>query len=548
LKNICPQAGVQRRQHAGKTLPEVGGATATVLFSIIIRKSSQSILTQCLVHDVYQILSVQPRWQNLLHFFQATATRLRDGATMAIITFIGAAQQVTGSCYMVEAPTLGRVLLDCGKHQGADEVERNVEDKFVFDPHTVDALILSHAHIDHSGMIPQLVSQGFTGPIYCTLATAKLLEVMLMDSWRLYEKELEYENLRRRRRGEKPLKPVYVQKDVEHALRLCKAIRYRECLHLNKDASVCFYDAGHILGSAIVEVKFTENAKTKTLVFSGDLGKSDSVLMNNPSTLESADIVLMEGTYGNRNHRTVQETVEQLEKILHETWERKGNVLIPAFAVGRTQEILFHLGSLHAAGKLDNWQVYLDSPMAIEITSIYEDCYELLDPEDMKKLERVYGPCMKAFLPSLRYTRTQEESMAINRVQQGAIIIAGSGMCTGGRIRHHFKQRIWNEQTTIIFAGFQARGTLGRILVDGAKKITMFGDLFAVRARIETLGGFSAHAGQSELIDWINHFTPQPRVMLVHGEPETLEILATKLKDDKGIKADIPYAGQVVDF
>jgi len=457
---------------------------------------------------------------------------------MAILTFIGAAQQVTGSCFLLEAPELGRILLDCGKHQGGDEVKRNAEEKFAFDPHTIDALILSHAHIDHSGMIPQLVSQGFNGPIYCTLATAKLLAVMLMDNWRLYEKDLEYENLRRRRRGDKPLKPVYAQKDVKHALSLCKPIRYRECLPLNKESSVCFYDAGHILGSAIVEVKFKDNDKTKTLVFSGDLGKRDSTLMNDPATLESADIVLMEGTYGNRNHRTVHDTVEQLEKILHETWERKGNVLIPAFAVGRTQELLFHLGTLHAAGKLDNWQVYLDSPMAIEITSIYEDCFELLDPEDMKKLARVYGPSIKAFLPSLRYASTQEESMAINRVQEGAIIIAGSGMLTGGRIRHHLKQRIWNASTTIIFAGFQARGTLGRILVDGAKKITMFGSMFAVKA----------HAGQSELIDWISHFTNHPRAMLVHGEPEALEVLAAKLKDDKGIKAEIPYIGQIVHF
>ncbi|MES2624220.1 MAG: MBL fold metallo-hydrolase [Pseudomonadota bacterium] len=467
---------------------------------------------------------------------------------MAILTFIGAAQQVTGSCFLLEAPELGRILLDCGKHQGADEVERGSTEEFVFDPHTINALILSHAHIDHSGLIPQLVSQGFKGPIYCTRATAKLLAVMLMDNWRLYEKDVEYENLRRLRRGDKPLETSYGEKDVQRALSLCKPIRYRECLPLNKDASVCFYDAGHILGSAIIELKFKDNGKAKTLVFSGDLGKQGSVLMNDPATLESADVVLMEGTYGNRDHRTVHDTVEQLEKILHETWERKGNVLIPAFAVGRTQEILFHLGTLHAAGKLDGWQVYLDSPMAIEITSVYEECFELLDPEDMKKLAPVYGPLIKAFLPNLKYTRTQEESMEINRVKQGALIIAGSGMLTGGRIRHHLKQRIWNETTTIVFAGFQARGTLGRILVDGAKKVRMFGDMFAVKARIETLGGFSAHAGQSELIGWISHFTNHPRVMLVHGEPETLEVLANKLKDDKNISAEIPYAGQVVHF
>jgi metallo-beta-lactamase family protein len=467
---------------------------------------------------------------------------------MAILTFIGAAQQVTGSCFLLEAPRLGRVLLDCGKHQGADEVERGHAEQFTFDPRTIDSLILSHAHIDHSGLIPQLVSEGFKGPIYCTLATARLLAVMLMDNWRLYEKDLEYENLRRRRRGEKPLKPVYAQKDIQRALSLCRPIRYRECLPLNSEATVCFYDAGHILGSAIVEVKFKDDDKTKTLVFSGDIGKKGSPLLNDPATLESADLVLMEGTYGNRDHRTIHDTVEQLEKILHETWARKGNVLIPAFAVGRTQEILFHLGTLHAAGKLDDWQVYLDSPMAIEITSVYESCFDLLDPDDLKKLERMSEPLIKALLPGLLYARTQDESMAINRVQQGAIIIAGSGMLNGGRIRHHLKQRIWNDRTTIVFTGFQARGTLGRILVDGAKKITMFGSVFAVKARIETLGGFSAHAGQSELIEWISHFHTHPRVMLVHGEPETLEVLAYKLKEDKKIKAEIPYPGQIIRF
>jgi metallo-beta-lactamase family protein len=467
---------------------------------------------------------------------------------MAILTFIGAAQQVTGSCHLLEAPGLGRILLDCGKHQGGDEVERGQSEQFPFDPHSIDALILSHAHIDHSGLIPQLVSEGFKGPIYCTLATAKLLGVMLMDNWRLYEKDLEYENLRRQRRGEKPLKATYAQKDVQRALSLCKPIRYRQCLPLQKDATVCFHDAGHILGSAIVEVKFQDDDKSKTLVFSGDIGKRGSPLLNDPSMLKEADLVIMEGTYGNRDHRTLHDTVAELEKILHETWARKGNVLIPAFAVGRTQEILFHLGTLQAAGKLDDWQVYLDSPMAIEITSIYESCFDLLDPEDLKKLERVSAPPIKAFLSGLRYTRTQEESMAINHVKQGALIIAGSGMLTGGRIRHHLKQRIWNDRTTVVFTGFQARGTLGRILVDGVKKITMFGSVFAVKARIETLGGFSAHAGQSELIDWISHFKTHPRVMLVHGEPETLEALATKLKKDKGIKAEIPYAGQIIHF
>jgi metallo-beta-lactamase family protein len=467
---------------------------------------------------------------------------------MAMLTFLGAAQQVTGSCYLLETPALGRILLDCGMHQGGDVPGEELQERLKFAPESIDGVILSHAHLDHSGLLPLLVHQGYEGPIYCTLATARLLKVMLNDAVGLYQKDLEWGNVRRQRRGEKPLKPAYTKHDVVKVLKMCQPIRYRECLPLGDGASLCFHDAGHILGSAIVEVKFREHDGDRTLVFSGDLGKRESVLMNDPATLTEADVVLMEGTYGNRNHRSLDATVDQLEKILHATWERKGSVMIPAFAVGRTQEILFHLGTLHNQGKLDGWQVFLDSPMAIEVTTLYESCADLLDPEDGCRLKAVLGPSMKNFLPSLRYARTQEESMAINRVQHGAIIIAGSGMCTGGRIRHHLKQRIWNQRNTIIFAGFQARGTLGRILVDGAKKITMNGAEFAVRAEIETLGGFSAHAGQSELIDWISNFRTSPRVLLVHGEPDALETLATKLWQDKRIATEVPFAGQQITF
>jgi metallo-beta-lactamase family protein len=466
---------------------------------------------------------------------------------MATLTFHGAAQQVTGSCYLLEAPGLGRVLLDCGLHQGNDaRGEHDLGARLKFGPKTLDAVILSHAHMDHSGMLPVLVAQGYDGPIHCTKATARMLDVMLHDAQFLYEKDLEWENIRRQRRGQELLKPAYSKRDVAKVLKLCKPIRYDECLMLGEGASVCFHDAGHILGSAIVEVKFHEQGRERTFVFSGDIGKRNSVLMNPPTKLKHADVVMMEGTYGNRDHRPMGKTIEQFEAILHETWEMKGNVMIPAFAVGRTQEILFHLSTLHAAGKLDHWQIFVDSPMAIDITGLYEDCADLLDEAEGCRLRETLGPSMKKFLPNLHYTKTQDESRAINRLEHGALIIAGSGMCTGGRIRHHFKQRIWNQRNTIIFCGFQARGTLGRILVDGAKKISMFGDEFAVRARIETLGGFSAHADQTDLIEWITHYHPQPRVLLVHGEAETLNFLSDKLWNDHKLRSEVPYPGQVL--
>jgi metallo-beta-lactamase family protein len=463
---------------------------------------------------------------------------------MATLTFLGAAQQVTGSCYLLETPALGRVLLDAGLHQGGD-FDGDMAMPLAFAPESIDAVVLSHAHLDHSGLLPVLAHQGFLGPIYCTKATAGLLHIMLNDAAGLYEKDLEYSNLRRARRGEKPLKPAYTKRDVQAVLKMCEPIRYGECLPLGDGASLCFHDAGHILGSAIVELKFPDGKHRRTLVFSGDLGKRNSVLMNDPEMLEEADIVLMEGTYGNRDHSPMVDTVKRFEEVLHDTWKKKGNVLIPAFAVGRTQEILYYLGQLHNEGKLDNWQIFLDSPMAIEVTQVYESCSDLLDPEDGCRLKVA---SMKRIVPNLRYAKTPDESRAINRMTHGAIIIAGSGMCTGGRIRHHLKQRIWNARNTIVFAGFQARGTLGRRIVDGAQHVTMFGDEFAVRARVETLGGFSAHAGQSELIDWITHFRNSPRVMLVHGEPEALDVLAQKLWREKQVATEIPYPGQKIGF
>lgn len=465
---------------------------------------------------------------------------------MARLTFYGAAQEVTGSCYLLESPDMGRILLECGMHQGGDAVDRIRREKFSFCPQEIDAVILSHAHLDHCGLLPKLVHEGFDGPIYCTLATADLLEIMLNDSVGLYERDLDRENRRRERSGRELLKAEYSKADVNKTLKHCSPLPYKESKIINDSLSLCFHDAGHILGSSIVELNIHEKNETKTLVFSGDLGKKNSVLMNDPAVLQKADFVMMESTYGDREHRTIDDTLVQLENILNDTWKKGGNVLIPAFAVGRTQEIIFQLGCLYHQGRLNNWQVFLDSPMAIRVTKVYDRWLSDMADDDVKYLNDNDRESLEKFLPTLHLTATPEESMAINRISRGAIIIAGSGMCTGGRIRHHFKERIWNESNTVIFAGFQAAGTLGRLLVDGLKRITIFNEDFIVKANIETLGGFSAHAGQSGLIEWLLNFGTEHRTFLIHGEPKALEALSWKLWAEHGMHVSVPAQGSSV--
>lgn len=467
---------------------------------------------------------------------------------MATLTFHGAAQEVTGSCHLLESPAVGRVLLDCGMHQGGDAVDRMQDEKFSFDPGAIDAVILSHAHLDHSGMLPRLYHEGFRGRILSTGATRELLDVMLHDSVGLYLRDLERANLRRARRGKETLDPVYTMKDVEGALGLCAGFSYGESVDVGEGGVLRFHDAGHILGSSIIELVFNEEAKSKTLVFSGDLGKGDSVLMNEPSRLQHADVVLLESTYGDREHRGEQDSQTQLRDVLKETWRRGGSVMIPAFAVGRTQDILFHLGCLHHQGELDNWEVFLDSPMAIAITQVYDRWLDMLDGDDVRHLSDVHKNTLEKFLPTLNLALSTDESMAINRIKGGAIIIAGSGMCTGGRIRHHFKQRIWDDRNTVIFTGYQAQGTLGRILVDGIKNLKLFNEEYVVKANIETLGGLSAHAGQSGLVAWVGAFEPAPRTVLVHGEPRAQEALAKRLWQDQGLKVEVPARGESIVF
>jgi metallo-beta-lactamase family protein len=369
---------------------------------------------------------------------------------------------------------------------------------------------------------------------------------MLNDSVGLYLRDLERSNVRNARRGKPELEPAFGLEDVQGVLGLCEGHEYGQEISLGDSVTLVFHDAGHILGSSVVEVRLHEKGEDRVLVFSGDLGKADSVLMNEPAHPGRADLLLMESTYGDREHRGEQDSLAQLREVLQETWRRGGSVMIPSFAVGRTQDILFHLGCLHYQGELDNWEVFLDSPMAIAITRVYDRWLDMLNGDDVRQLSEVQKTSLEKFLPTLNLAMDTEESMAINRIKGGAIIIAGSGMCTGGRIRHHFKQRIWDDRNTIIFTGYQARGTLGRVLVDGAGNIRMFGEEYVVKARIETLGGLSAHAGQSELVAWVKEFGPDTRTYLVHGEPRAQDALADRLWRESSIKVEIPGRGKTI--
>ena len=464
----------------------------------------------------------------------------------ATLQFIGAAQQVTGSCYLIKLNNK-QILLDCGMQQGADQIREWHKFRFAFKPKDIDLVILSHAHIDHSGLLPLLVARGFNGKIICTPGTAELLPVLLKDSVHLYLKDLEWQNKKASRAGRKIQAPVLAVEDAERVSQLCEAVGYKKRVVPLPGLELEFCDAGHILGSAIVQLWLKGHQGMRKLVFSGDLGNPATVLMYDPTEIGQADIVLMESTYGNRNHQNMDDSLDEFSAALEQAYNDGGNVFIPAFALGRSQEILYYLALLHRQGRLKQRMVFLDSPMAISITEIYNDYMRCLDQKDLAAVGYKPGMQLEDLLPMLRYSQTVEESMAINRVSKGAIIIAGSGMCNGGRIVHHMKHNLWKNSNHLIFVGFQAMGTLGRRLVDGERRVKLFGQDIVVKAKIHTIGGFSAHAGQRELLDWAQAIAGQPRFYLVHGEPEAQQVLADELAQ-LGIKAQIPAKGDVIEL
>ena len=465
---------------------------------------------------------------------------------MALLNFLGAIQQVTGSCYLIETFDKKNILLECGMQQGGENEERDHDNRspFAFNPEHIDAVVISHAHIDHCGMLPRLVADGFRGPIYATDATCELLEVMLLDAAHIQEKDTEWENRWRARKGKKQIKPLYVTSDAERVLKLREPVSYEESVEVVPGVQVTFHDAGHIIGSAIVEMHFKEpNNSVRTLVFSGDLGSTCSPLMKKPSIVNKADVLLLESTYGDRDHRCNDDTLDELVAILEQAEKDDGNVMIPAFSVGRTQDILFHLGRFYQEGRLPQHKVFLDSPMAIRANDIYYRHRDQFDEYHRAMLIKHNVHSVHDWLPILKLTPSPDESMAINDIKSGAIIVAGSGMCNGGRIIHHFKHNLWREECHLIFTGFQARGTTGRAIVDGADSVRVFRDDIAVRAKVHTLGGFSAHAGQSQLIEWASHFENRPELHLIHGELEKMQILQSEFKKRLDWDVNIPALG-----
>lgn len=464
---------------------------------------------------------------------------------MTTLTFLGATEQVTGSCYLLETAQQ-RILLDCGLFQGAKETEKQNAADFPFNPAHLDAVVLSHAHLDHCGRLPKLVKEGFKGTLYLTEACFPLLELLLRDAVHLQTRDLEWENKRRERAGKKLLEPLYELEHVEALLNLRKAIPYGVETAIFKHISVSFHEAGHILGSAIVRLNITEQQETKTLVFSGDLGNPLSPLLRDPSILTKADVLLLESTYGDRDHKPLENTLDELRAALAEAAHTGGNVIMPAFAVGRTQDLIYWLGKLQRRGELPQKQIYLDSPMAITASEIYAAHTDLFNIDDAE-FTNIVPQGWQAWLHGLTYSETAEDSMMVNRIVGGAIIIAGSGMCNGGRIRHHLKYNLWRRNAHIVITGFQAEGTLGRTIVDGKKKyLKILGSEVAVAAKVHTLGALSAHADQTQLLQWAENFANKPRLYLVHGEKTATLALQTCFKRKGWKHTHIPKIGEKI--
>ena len=452
------------------------------------------------------------------------------------IKFCGAATGVTGSCHLLSTEK-HKILLDCGQFQGGKAQDALNEEPFPFDPAEIECVVLSHAHIDHCGRLPLLVKRGFKGAIYCTDATADLLEVMLKDSGFIHEKEAEWQSRKNERAGRKPVEPLYTVRDSEETLKYVRPVMYDQLFEINDEMKVVFNDAGHILGSAIIELWTNEDDNVYKTVFSGDLGVLDRPILRDPTIIKKADYVIMESTYGNRLHPENATSIEQLLDIVIKTTGRGGTVVIPSFAVGRTQELIyefnrFYLERPEYRDELEKLTVYIDSPMATSATEVFRRNAQVFDEETKAYILKGDNPLD---FPNLRFTRSTAESQALNMDRKPKIIISASGMCEAGRIRHHLKHNLWDPKSSVIFVGYQAEGTLGRMLTEGQKDVVLFGEAVHVNAEIYNLEGFSGHADKEGLLGWLSGFQVKPKqLFLVHGELESKEALAASIRERLG--------------
>lgn len=467
------------------------------------------------------------------------------------ITFLGATKIVTGSNFLVEAAGK-KFLVDCGLYQGKAELEEQNYREFDYNPAEIDFMLLTHAHIDHSGRIPKLYNDGFKGPIYAHKATCDLCQIMLPDSGHIQEMEAEWKNKKRIRKGQQTRGPLYTAEDALKCMEIFVPVKYDEIIQVSENIYVRFNDAGHMLGSSTIEIWAKEDGKETKAVFSGDLGNNDIPLLSEPTMIDNCDYLVMESTYGSRLHIRNDQKAELFLKIVSETIDNGATVVIPSFAVGRTQEILYEINKIkenrHDEEFLREYRtlmkvpVYVDSPLAISATQVFKENMDLFEDEVKEEMERGNNPLE---FPGLKFTQTADESKALNESDEPSIIISASGMCDVGRIKHHLKHNIWNPKSTILFVGYQAPGTLGYEIVNGAKKVTIFGEEFAVNARIEYIEGYSGHADQEGLMNFVYSFYNKPKhIFLVHGEEESQEVLRNKILENTGIGVTIPEYGE----
>jgi len=461
------------------------------------------------------------------------------------LTFLGAAQNVTGSQYLIEINN-AKFLVDCGLYQERELAGRNWG-PFLFPPESLDAVLLTHAHLDHCGLLPRLVREGFNQAIYCTGATSEITRIMLLDSGKIQEEDADFKRRRHKKESRKapyPEIPLYTRDDAEAVSPLFSPVKYGQNVQIGDGVEATFYDAGHVLGSSMIRLKIEQNGEARTILFSGDIGRRNKPILNDPTLFDEADYVIVESTYGDRLLESPQDAANQLAEAINTTVKRGGNVVIPSFALERSQELLYYLSKFRLEGRIPHLKVFVDSPMAVEVTGVFERHPELFD-EEMKKLLRQQSSPFD--FPGLNLVGTVDESKAINHMDGSVIIIAGSGMCTGGRIKHHLVNNITREESTILFVGYQAAGTLGRHIVGGTKRVRILGQYYPVRARIAQLNGFSAHADRDGLVRWLSSLRKPPRrVFVTHGELDASQNLAGLIRSRHAWETIVPsYQEQV---